>query len=161
MKSKNGVVLLTVIVSILVMTLILTTIVISANGIVENTRKKQFAREIYLIQSSVDTYIARNSGLKIFLDSDEVVLLTSDLAEDDISQFTDNDETIIEGNIKSLKEINLYEIDVENVIFGNKEDGEDDIYLVSSKTGKVYYKKGVTINGETYYTLTDELKKVK
>lgn len=158
-KKIKGMTLITLVVSILVMLLILTTIVVSASGIIDNTRKKQFAKELYLVQSSWDTYVARNSGKTVFTENDSVVITLSDLAQGGSSQF--ESETSVDGKI-TLKAIDLYKIDVENVNFGNKKDGVTDRYLVSvgeNGTGRIYYQKGFTINGKTYYTLTDDLKK--
>ncbi len=155
-KNKKGIALVTVMVSILVMILILSTIVVSANGIIENTRKKQFARELYLVQSRMDTYIARNSGRISSGNTVEIVI--ADLEQGGVLQFS---EEIPAGGKFTLKEIDLYEIDVESVTFGNKKEGNKDRYLVSISSGKVYYEKGFKVGGITYYTLTDELKKTK
>lgn len=148
-KSEEGISLVTVVLSILVMLLILTTIVISANNIIENTRKKQIFREMSLVQSSWETYIARNTEKTSSLNM--VDLTIADLAPGAVSQF--NSEYILDGKV-TLAVIDLSEIDVEDVNYGNGQQGTNDRYLVSLRTGKVYYEKGFVIGGETYYTVT-------
>lgn len=147
-KVKEGISLITVAVSILVMILILTTIIISANSAVENTRKKQFNREISLIQSSWYTYISRNSGVINSLASAEINI--AGFVQEEKQQF--NNENIVNGKVM-LKVINLDEINIENINFGNAKEGLKDRYLVSLTTGKIYYEKGFTIGGSTYYTI--------
>ncbi len=147
-KNEKGLSLITLAVSILVMILILTTIVISANGIIEDTRKKQFAREIELVESSFETYTARNSG-NIDI-SEEVNINVSAMQYEQKLQF--EDETLVDGML-TLKVIDLNQINVSNVTFGNQKQGINDRYLVSLKTGKVYYEKGLVISGKTYYKI--------
>lgn len=150
--NRKGIALVTVAASILVMLIILTTVVVSANGIIENTRKKSFARELRLVQSNFDTYIARNSGNLGFTGTVDITI--ANLAANTGSQFSD--ETQIDGKV-TLTIVELDKIDVEDVNYGNGENGVTDRYLVSITTGKIYYEKGFKIGSKTYYTLTHDL----
>lgn len=149
-KDKEGISVITVAVSIVVMIIILTIIVISTNSIIENTRKKQFNREISLVKSSLDKYISRNSGKIVY--SNTVEINIADISENEIDQFSS--ETAFDGKI-ILKVIDLNEINVENITFGNGKEGIKDRYLVSLSTGKIYYEKGLTIGKNTYYTISE------
>lgn len=149
-KNKKGMTLITIMVSILVMILILSAIVVSANNILSNTKKQQFARELDLVQSSWKTYLARNSS-KVTGFEDitvDISLLTAEEKAQYISEYKPDNKV-------ALKVINLEEIDVENVTYGNGTALSKDRYLVSLTTGKVYYEKGIKIDGKTYYTTTE------
>lgn len=148
-KSNKGMTLITIIVAIVVMILLLSTIVISAKGIFDDTKKKQFARELDLVQSSWNTYLARNSGKIDTLQFVDLNITT--LVPGSEEQFKSEYKP---GGIIHLAIIDLYDIDVENITYGNGTDGLQDRYLVSLTTGKVYYEKGLTIGGQTYYTMT-------
>lgn len=56
---------------------------------------------------------------------------------------------------EDTKELDLYELGVNETNRGRKSKGNDDIYVVNEENGKVTYQKGVNIGGKTYYTLED------
>ena len=59
-KEKKGISLVVLLIVIGVMLILLSTITISLDNIVTNSKKRQFAKEIYEIQSMVDTYKKQN-----------------------------------------------------------------------------------------------------
>ena len=64
-----------------------------------------------------------------------------------------------QSGVISLQELDLVEVGADNITRGLKKDGNaNDIYVVSPKTGIVYYLAGQEIDGDYYYTLTDDLK---
>ena len=77
----------------------------------------------------------------------------------DIDKYFYNRKSDIKRILLQLRSI---EEDLPNqlLITGNRGVGKtsDDIYTISTKSGIVYYAKGLKIGNITYYTLTDELK---
>ena len=150
-KNKSGVTLIILAVTIIVALALLSTIVISYDSI-----KREFAKEIYTIQKLSDDYYFKNNQLAV---GDSYSLnLNNESSTDYISQFQDEDS--ISNVYTDFYELDLYKIGVENVARGTKKDEASDVYIVSSKTHKVFYAKGDLIGGYTYYTLTPELKKM-
>ena len=55
-KIKKGISMIALLITIAVFLILLTVITISSDKIINNTKKKQFAREIYEVQNLVDKY---------------------------------------------------------------------------------------------------------
>lgn len=151
LNRKSGISLIVLSITIIVMIILASTTIISYNGILEDTLKKDFANEIYSIQKLVGSYKFLNGEYPIL---DEYVLNMDKIEEN--YRFEFENESIVDGNIK-LYVIDLNKCDVQNVKRGNKKNDKD-IYVVSKDTGIVYYIDGVVINNMKYYTLTSDLK---
>lgn len=125
-EKKEGISLVALICTIVVGLIILSTVVFSFNNILNSTKKKEFANEIYTIEKMVEEYKFKNEIYPIISET--------------------------EG---TTNELDLYELGVNETKRGKKEKGEDDIYTIDVTTGKVTYKKGVKIGSITYYNLDD------
>lgn len=151
---KKGIAMATLVVIISVMLILLSVITITGINISNTSRKIAFASEIKMLQDSVDGYITKNLGE---YPVSEFVTIDLSLASDDVKkQFEDNGEEILDSKVV-LSKIDYTKLDLISLTRGTS-DTTDDIYVVSTRTGKVYYAKGLKIGNNTYYTLTDELK---
>lgn len=153
--KKKGITLIALMATIIVSLILLSTIVISFETIVGNTRKSEFAREMYTVKKLVLDYNFMNDTYPI---SDEIIVDLDDI--DGKSQIQFSDEPGYATNTITLNLIDLSEAGVENIVRGTKKNSEDDVYVFSTITKKIYYLKGEIINSDTYYTLTDELYKI-
>ncbi len=153
--KKKGISLVALVCTMAVTLILLVTIGVSFNNIYQSTKKKEFANEIYSIQKLVEQYNFRNNKYPILNSSIEVDLSTLDLgANQFLAETRDLTATI------TLRPLDLYEAGVQETNRGQQKDGDiKDIYLVSEKTGNVYYLKGEEIGNKIYYALNDELKK--
>lgn len=138
-KQREGVTLIILAVTVIVALVLLSTIIVSYDSIKNSMKKREFAKEIYTIQKLSDEYYLKNSSLAT----------------------TGTTVTPSFSTSETFEELSLYNIGAEDVARGTRADGDTtDVYAVSLNTRKVYYIKGVEIGGNTYYTLTDELKKL-
>ena len=157
LSYKKGITFISILATIVVIMILIGAVVISANNLIPETIDKKFANEIYTIQKKVEEYNFKNSTYPV-----EDVNINYTIPDGYQEQF--NGETIQNSTVV-LKPINLAKADIEDSYYGNKQDGEDDIYVVSETTGKVYYLKGYKGNskdtkGKVYYTLTSDLSKL-
>lgn len=152
---KFGISLIALLATIVITLILISTIVISTKNIMEDTSKRSFAKEIYLIKQKVDEYKFRNAKYPM---KQDISINVDGLDASGREQFA-NEPGYGTGSI-TLKEINLYEAGVETVTRGTKKDSEYDVYALSQTTGKVYYLKGYKVGSTTYYTLTDGLLKM-
>ena len=151
---KKGIAMATLVVIISVMLILLSVITITGINISNTSRKIAFASEIKMLQDSIDGYITKNLGE---YPVSEFVTIDLSRASDDVKkQFEDNGEEILDSKV-ILNKIDYIKLDLTSLTRGTS-DTTYDIYVVSTKTGKVYYAKGLKIGNNTYYTLTDELK---
>lgn len=148
---KKGIAMVTLIVIISVMLILVSVITVTGIDTSNTSKKIAFASELKMLQDSVDSYRTNNEGE--FPVSDFVVIDLS-LAND---QFQANGEQIFDNKV-TLSKIDYTKLEISNLTYGMGNLGEDDTYVVSNKTGRVYYAKGLKIGKVTYYTLTDELK---
>ena len=151
---KKGIAMATLVVIISVMLILLSVIAITGINISNTSRKIAFASELKMLQDSIDGYITKNLGE---YPVSEFVTIDLSRASDDVKkQFEDNGEEILDSKV-ILNKIDYIKLDLTSLTRGTS-DTTYDIYVVSTKTGKVYYAKGLKIGNNTYYTLTDELK---
>ena len=157
-KIKKGISMIALLITIAVFLILLTVITISSDKIINNTKKKQFAREIYEVQNLVDKYkYEKEEYPYTILDDNTNESMSIDITDDLTDQF--DKEGVKEGDKVELYTIDLNKIGAENITRGIKKDNNlKDVYAFSEKTGIVYYIKGYKVGKNVYYTLTDELK---
>lgn len=110
-----------------------------------------------MIQNAVDAYYTKNNAT--FPVKDTVILDISNVRANVKGQFTENGETIVNNTI-TLCEIDYDKIGIDALKYGRKQNGSQDVYVVSRKTGNVYYALGVKIGNDTYYSLSDDIKNI-
>lgn len=152
---KRGFSLIALAVIVIITLILATSVVIAATSTINNSKKLAFGTEIKLVQDSIYSYSARNDGQ---LPISQAIIFDYDSLRDETSkeQFTKNMETIEDGKIV-LYEIDYEKCGISNLKYGNRVNGKNDVYSVSTKTGKVYYNMGLKIGNITYFTINDEL----
>lgn len=151
---KNGIAMVTLVVTIAVMLTLVSVITYTGINTANTSKKMAFASEIKMIQECIDSYRTNNEGN--FPTSDFVTIDLSNASIDVKKQFTDNEEEIIDNKVY-LSKIDYTKLELNSLNRGLGQTS-DDIYVLSTKSGIVYYAKGLKIGNITYYTLTDELK---
>lgn len=149
-------------VSLIVLTIVAIVILILASATtisVINSQKKvktlEFANEIAMVQEKVNLYYKKYNKYPIRNELDTTTINV----EKNVEQFNGED---IESNIVTLNYVDLSEIfedsssytDELHILRYGHNKSENDLYLISTKTGRVYYKATIY----DYYTLTQELK---
>lgn len=151
---KNGIAMVTLVVTIAVMLTLVSVITYTGINTANTSKKMAFASEIKMVQECIDSYRTNNEGN--FPTSDFVTIDLSNASIDVKKQFTDNGEEIIENKVY-LSKIDYTKLELNSLNRGLGKTS-DDIYVLSTKSGIVYYAKGLKIGNITYYTLTYELK---
>lgn len=142
---KKGISLIVLIITVIVMIILTTVIVVSSSQTITTTDRYKLQIDIAQLEALMNTYKIRKNGN---LDFETVGFDTTNLTSEELKQF--EGEAIINSKIQ-LYIIDLYEIDAEEVNYGNLKQGATDRYLYSINTGKVYYEQGLDVNGITYY----------
>lgn len=150
---KNGMTLLALVATIVIMAILLTSVTISGIATVNNANKMAFASEVSLLQESTDSFATKNNGE--FPISNSIQLDISNVTSNSITQF---DGEVITGNKVVLYQVDYKLLGLTSLKYGAGKDGPEDTYVVSKDTKKVYYAKGIAVGNKTYYTLTDDLK---
>ena len=151
-KGKNGITLIMLVITIVIILILSGTVMMSFYGINNSTKQREFANEIYNLQKLVEQYEFLNDEYPV---KDSINFNISSMSASLKEQF--KNEPNYSSNVINLKEIDLSKAGVEEISRGTKK-SQFDVYAISESTGIVYYLKGVTIGGQTYYTLTNELK---
>ena len=152
--NKKGISVIALIASITIIIILLSTVIVSGFNTVNNSRKISFGTEVYMLQTAVDAYYTKNGG--IYPTKDAKIITFNGMTNEIKSQFVKNNDEIIDNKI-TLYEIDYDKIDIEDLKHGTGKDGANDIYVLSQKSGKVYYAKGIKIGSGMYYTLTDDI----
>ncbi len=152
MEMKKGITLIVLTVTIVISIILVSSIVISGNNIVNDTRKSEFAKEIYTLKTMLEEYKFRKGNYAI---GEEININLNTVDARFSNQFSK--EPDFSTNTITLNEIDFEELGVDNITRGTKNE-YNDRYLISVYTGEVYYLLGEKIDDVIYYTLTDDLK---
>ena len=155
---KKGITATSVAIMVVVIIILLGTITTISYNSIQNAKKIVFSLEISNIQEEVDRYVkdSIDSGYPTLGNSYTINL--SNVSENAISQF-DGEEKSANNEI-SVLEVDLTILGIADTTYGNKKTTSD-VYVLSEKTGRVYYLAGIKSKNTTYYTLTDDLIKLK
>ena len=148
MNRKGGITLIILTIAVIIMAILATVIVISTTSSIQQSKYTAWANEIKYIQEIVSENLNKNYFINetkgtIYLD------ITSGTSE----QF--EGETIVDSKIELLI-LDLDKLKIVNTVYGNMSTN-DDVYALSVQTGRVYYVKGIELDGNMYYTLTSSL----
>lgn len=149
---KKGVSMIVLVLTVVVMTILITTTTISVINVNEKTEKIRFGDELMLVQEWVSLYKVENGKYPI-----RENMIDIEVANNDLSQFSG--ETVNSG-VVSLNEVNLDLFGNIEVKYGTGSANPKDKYVVSTKTGRVYYADGLKVGDMRYYTLTEDLKEL-
>ena len=155
-RKKSGITLIAVTRGIVVMGILIGLTVVSTKGIVKESNARNFASELKQLE-----YLAKQN--KILNNNEDFnfvkrVILISDLSDEQKEQMASE---IQDGDTEvTLYELGFNTLDVMDTLYGKKENGDNDVYVISYKTGKIYYLKGFKWDDVTYYTLTGKLKEL-
>ncbi len=146
---KKGISLVEIVITVVLLTILAGVIIFSSTDTIEGVDKSKLKMDIAQIEALMNTYNIRKNGNIQF---ETVKFVTSNLSAEELNQF--DGETITANSI-TLYVVDLAEIDVDEVSYGNLKLGQDDRYLYSQTTGKVYYEKGLEIDNIRYYYVTN------
>ena len=149
-KNKLGISLIVISVSALIILTMLSVITYSLIENMNKAKKIEFAQEINMIQMAVDSYYDENNSYPV----GQTITLSgmSDTVKQE--QFID-EEHKTQGYVFNI--INYDEIGITNLKYGDSSRGTNDIYVVSTLTGKVYYALGVSIGDKIYFTASYDI----
>lgn len=145
---KKGISIAALTATITIMVVLVSTVVITGNKMSNNVKKSNFLSEINMIQESVNSYMQKNPNNYPILNN--VIIDLSNVSSDNQKQFSENGDEI-NNNTVSLFEIDFEKLNYQNLKYGRKKYGENDIYVMSATTGKVYYAKGFEVGNEIIY----------
>lgn len=154
-SNKSGFSLVALGATVTVMLILITTVVVSGVKTSNNAKKLAFATEINAIKESVDAYVIKNDGAYPIGDTVKVNISGVTPAVVDAQFRAAGDAPV--GNEVILYQIDYNKLGMTSLKYGAGKEGSNDMYAVSTKTGRVYYVKGMKIGSTTYFTLTSDL----
>lgn len=145
---KKGMTVVAMATIVLVLVIILSVVVVNGSKAIETSKKIEFLSEILDVQEEVLDYYKQNNDLPIL---GEVKINVENVSTTELNEFEAED--IVENEV-ILNELDISKLSLASYKFGDKSDSKD-IYLVSQKTKRVYYLKGIKADGIIYYTYTN------
>lgn len=142
LKSENGITIITLVITIIVMGLISFGIYANMNDISETTKIMNFNNDLSKLKEKTIIYYAQNNKLPI-VGSEKTSLNIGSTNPDDGDKY-------YEINIDS-DGLNIYN----DLNYGKKQASDDDIYIINEKSHTIYYLKGIYYDGSIHYTNED------
>ena len=151
---KKGITAISLGVTVIVLLILVTVVGISGIATYNTSLKLGFAVELANVEVSVDNYYEKTGEYPV---KRNISVDISNVTEKSKEQF--NKESILDNKV-ILQEIDYEILGFKTLKYGLGNNGENDIYAVSEKTGIVYYVKGLSVDGYTHYMLNEELSKL-
>lgn len=152
MHTKKGISIMSIMIMVVILVIISGTVLISGSGMVKKTKIKKFGTEMLQVEEVTQQYVKRNSGN---INWETISIDPASLSDEEKNQYSK------EGLLNELQLyiVNLQDIGAETASYGldYKNKLSKDLFLWSSKTNKVYYRKGYEYQDKIYYTITNEL----
>lgn len=157
-KNENGITLLILVITVIVLTLITVPIIVNTTEIPELQRYTYFKADIDRLRESIQTaYLNINNISTIGIEyTGDITFLDGQQNGKTIKNPNDNNKYYI----IDLRKLNSYldaqiELEYGN---GNKDISldTDDIYIINEQTRTIYYVKGVLYKNIMYYRLGEE-----
>lgn len=157
--KKSGISLIVLIITITVALILVATVTITTTNAIDNANVTVFAKDLMEIQESTESYYITNNIMPS-IEGSTVMTLTELLAiSSDSTLF--NEELSENGDLDSqFYVIDLAKINITKAAYGNKEHGENDIFVVSFPTMNAYYPNGIKAKGTTYFSITSKISTV-
>lgn len=142
LKKENGITMVTLVVTILLLTIISSIIVFNVvNGVKLDKLNKMYS-DLQIIQDKIDIYYVENGELPIVEGSDKQSLSDID------TTVNDNDSY----HLIDLEELGINSSDLNDYVSNN--------YYVNDESHVVYSLKGTEFEGKTYYRLNKEYQEI-
>lgn len=145
---KKGITMVSISIIVIVIIILLSIVVINGSKALETSKKVEFLSEILDVQQEVLDYYKQNNYLPVL---NEITVDLTNAKPNEINEF--EAENIVENKVV-LNELDISKLNLSSNKFGNKKNAND-IYLLSNKTKRVYYLKGVKADGIIYYTYSN------
>ena len=154
--NKKGITLIVLLVTIIVGIILIGVTIVTSTEIINNAAKVNYIEELKTVTSLVEQYYIKHDKLPT-LDTPKNIswysnnILVVPERNKFLSEISNNDDTQ-----SVFYEIDLTKLNLKSISIGNNKSNTDKL-IVSSKTLKVYYVKGKHINGNIYFSLTEDL----
>lgn len=153
--NKKGFTMVSVAIIVIVTMILISTVAISAVSSLSNAKKINFRADIAYIQDEVDNYYMK-SGYTNYPIAGSVTLDLKNVTPKEQYQFVGD---VTDFNVPVImNEIDYNVLGIKQHVYGNNTK-EIDKYVLSTKTGKVYYVAGIKAGIDTFYTIVPTLNK--
>ena len=148
-KTNKGVSLISLSLAIALMMLIAGVLIYNAININEMNKLNNMYNDIEILQDRISVYYNEYNDIPAI----KTTTYTSTQLGIPEDKLNPNDNNV-------YYEIDLPAIDNLTINYGRKVQNSNDVYVVNEQSHTVYYKLGITVDSETYYTMQEEYTEV-
>lgn len=160
LKSKEGISLIVLVITIVVALILITISVISVRSSIDNATLTTFANNMTQIQDATESYYITNNAFPVPDDAIEAKTKQDVLNMSGSANTTKlSEEFGLNGDsaTNEFYEVNIYKLNISKTPYGNGANGSNDVLVVAYPTMHVYYLKGVQAKGNVYFSLSSKI----
>ena len=142
MKNENGINIISLILTVVIILILATTLIVNSRKSPEIQKYNRMSSDIQILEDKISVYYNKYGQIPI-----KETEINENLIPDIIKEKENNEGKYYEIDIENIKNISL---SLGNYHFDNSQDSSDK-YIINNKTHKVYYFKGIQLDEKIYY----------
>lgn len=156
LQKNSGIALISLVVSILIIFMLTGIVTYTGRDILVNSKETAFAKDIEAIYDAAQEYYMVNGSIPskeegMSFDMDTYISSISELEDENVANALEQELGLNEEQDSVFYEIDISKIGVEETKYGvNK--NENDFFVISNTTQKIYYYPGFKINENVYFS---------
>ncbi|MCX8074717.1 MAG: hypothetical protein N2749_03920 [Clostridia bacterium] len=163
-NSKKGVSLVVLIITIIAAIILITAAIIQTRSSIAQATLTSFATDLSKIQDLTNefyinhgTFPVPDSSSSSLNQSQVTNMVDSRYRNNFIYELSSNGDYYDDSNLGTFYEIDLGKINIKTTVAGAKTLGQNDVYVVSYPSMKVYYLLGLNVQNNVYFSLSNKL----
>lgn len=171
MRSKKGISMIILVVTIVLALILVSTITITTGDSIVNARITAFAQDLKKVEEGVTLYYQQNDEFPVLGENKayskaEILEIVPDRVESAfVEELELNNDNVENDNLGAFYMIDLAKIDVEETSRGIQRDADSnellsDVFVVSYPSMNVYYLEGLKAKNTVYFSLSSKISRV-
>ena len=155
-KNENGITLISLVITVLILMTISSVLVGSALNGMRLQELKKMQNDIQLLDDMVSSYYSKYGSLPFYKINNNVNVDTSYIFS---TTFADSQKNVNDGDVYNIIDLNAFDgltlnygNDFYNYIDKTSSTMGTDIYIINDQSHQIYYLRGISVDGYTYYT---------
>ena len=162
-NNTRGIAMISLVLTIIILVMLAGMVSYAGYDIINESKKTAFAKDLETLYDATQEYYMVNGSIPILesesgFSTDEYIGRITTLNGAEAAENLQSEILKNEDQTATFYEVSIQKIGIEDITYGVKKN-ENDYFIISDNSYKIYYYPGETINGNWYFSDTIILEK--